>query len=188
MMTPAAITIELWKLAYQTIVEHDDIEDAWSDYCTETKSRYDHESEEYGINLAGYTRLATDAFEQAKLDHMTDAGTGEDDDDPDGFEQVGTVRVDTGTLLIVDPAHADKASVAFEVAQRTDEAGHEHEYDGVLTLGPAVTIETGIGDGFYPVLVRYESIKVGDQPMGRRIAELRIQFWPHPAFTKKPGT
>ena len=38
-------------------------------------------------------------------------------------------------------------------------------------------LRTGIGDGTYPIEVRFE-----DTPFGRRIVEVRIRFWPHPVL------
>jgi hypothetical protein len=99
-------------------------------------------------------------------------------DTPEGFLKIGTVRIDTATLLLADFTHAAEAAEAFD---------HESEEsaDHVWQLGPALAImPTGMGDGFYPVYVRYEEMQAGGQNLGRRIAEVRIVFWPHPAFSK----
>ena len=100
---------------------------------------------------------------------------------PKGFEKVGAICVDTGTILIADPCKAGEAGEDFFEAA-IDENDQNYK-DGVWALPlnehgeAALAIQSGIGDGFYPVFARYEDVG----GFGRRIAEIRIVFLPHPS-------
>ena len=86
--------------------------------------------------------------------------------DPDSTEwqMLGSVTIDTGTLLLIDPVHggADVGTLA------------ESEHAQVPVPGgdfSAVLVTTGMGDGRYPVEGRF-----ADCLFGRRIAEIRVRF------------
>lgn len=82
-------------------------------------------------------------------------------DEPNGWQQLGAVTIDTARLLLVDPVHQGQL-----------ECGEE----GQITIPggdfSAVQVPTGIGDGRYRVEGR-----VVDSPLfGRRLAEIRVRF------------
>jgi hypothetical protein len=102
---------------------------------------------------------------------------------PDTWTRVGSVGVDAGCLLIVDPSYVwqrDNPALYAEVCDTLLSSADGH----CQTLNDlAVIVESGIGDGYYPVEVRYE-----DSPeSGRRIAEVRVRFLPHPYFDDTPA-
>ena len=88
------------------------------------------------------------------------------------WQVIGQVPIDTGRLALLDPMNAD------------DVAEHELGEPGLLNyevvtndlgFGVAVYVSTGLGDGVYPIEVRFE------EAQGiTRIAEVRIRFLPHP--------
>lgn len=85
-------------------------------------------------------------------------------------EKIGTVAIDTGHVVIVDPCRID------EVEQR---------FDGTLEgqLGQFVVgSQTGLGDGRYPVFA-----EVMDHPeLGKRVTALHIHFDPVYCFADDP--
>jgi hypothetical protein len=86
---------------------------------------------------------------------------------------LGMVCIDTGTLLLCDPCQAVEAADDWNEGTRgsVDDLCTVHDHLGL-------TVMTGVGDGFYPVEVRYEDVP----GFGKRVAELRVTFLPHPAF------
>lgn len=94
------------------------------------------------------------------------------------WQRIGEVPVDTGRLVLVDPMNLDDA-VDHEVVV-------DHEMDASMTyelvtnkhgVAVALVLSTGLGDGVYPVEVRFEEAEGAV-----RIAELRIRFLPHPVI------
>jgi hypothetical protein len=87
------------------------------------------------------------------------------DEPSDGKWQVfGSVTVDSGTLLLIDPIHGDA-----DFGELSDS-----EHAQVPIIGgdfSAVLVSTGMGDGRYPVEGRFV-----DCPFGRRVAEIRVRF------------
>jgi hypothetical protein len=84
------------------------------------------------------------------------------------WTEVGTIGVDSGSMLIVDPTYVDETYVAH---------GERHESEFVAGgetggYGRGVFVTAGLGDGVYPVEVRY----IQDPDFGRRIAEVRVRF------------
>jgi hypothetical protein len=49
---------------------------------------------------------------------------------------------------------------------------------GPSEIDMGVIVSSGLGDGVYPVEVRYEDVP----GWGRRVAEVRVRFLPHPYF------
>lgn len=97
--------------------------------------------------------------------------------------QVGSVGVDAGCLLLADPSYVWQQDQPDRYEQEVCcdwtayrvlrfEKGHE---------GLGVLVSTGLGDGFYPVEVRWEDAG----GFGRRIAEVRVRFLPHPYFPQE---
>jgi len=86
------------------------------------------------------------------------------DPDDDGWQVLGSVTIDTGTLLLGDPVHG---AVAIE--------GPLESFCIQVSIPggdfSAVVVHTGMGDGRYPVEGRF-----ADCPLGRRIAEIRVRF------------
>jgi len=96
------------------------------------------------------------------------------------WETIGEVCVDSARLIICDPCRAAAASTVFIHA---DIDFNELAIKGIRShqlrrdSDPlAVVVETGLGDGMYKVEACYEDLS----EWGRRIAEIRIKFLPHP--------
>ena len=84
--------------------------------------------------------------------------------DGDQWQAMGSVTIDTGTILLIDPIHgrADVGTLG------------DSEYAQVAIPGgdySAMLVSTGMGDGRYLVEGRF-----ADSPFGRRIAEIRVRF------------
>ncbi len=86
------------------------------------------------------------------------------DSDSTAWQMLGSVTIDTGTLLLIDPVHggADVGTLAESQHAQVPVPGGNFS---------AVLVGTGMGDGRYPVEGRY-----ADCPFGRRIAEIRVRF------------
>jgi hypothetical protein len=93
------------------------------------------------------------------------------------WRTIGEVCVDSGHIIIGDPCNADDASSEW---MNNDLDLNECARNGVRTwqVANAVVAETGLGDGVYEVEARYEDL--GE--WGKRVAEIRIKFLPHPYF------
>jgi hypothetical protein len=88
---------------------------------------------------------------------------------------IGEVAVDTATLVICDPCQMG------EVFDRDDELRDLDDDQAAVLVNEhkfpiAVAVTTGLGDGQYAIEARYEDL--GE--WGRRVAEIRIKFLPHP--------
>jgi hypothetical protein len=97
------------------------------------------------------------------------------------WRTIGEVRVDSDIIVICDPCQADEASDwcaddGFVDSTQNDNAGAELKNDKGFPI--AVAMHTGVGDGQYCVEARYETHLV----LGKRCAEIRIRFLPHPQF------
>lgn len=82
--------------------------------------------------------------------------------------EVGEVGVDSGRLLLGDPAY-----VTPDLIDRL-----EGRQPGQLTHG-VVLVASGFGDGLYPVEVRYVDDPLMSEHLGRpvwRVAEVRVRF------------
>jgi hypothetical protein len=86
--------------------------------------------------------------------------------DPDStkWQLLGSVTIDTGTLLLIDPVHGDADVGTLAESQHAQVPVPGGNFSAVL-------VGTGMGDGRYPVEGRY-----ADCPFGRRIAEIRVRF------------
>lgn len=96
----------------------------------------------------------------------------------DQWEQVGVVGVDSGRITITDYPNEPQVQNAWELMEKADwpytlqlnfKAGHP---------GAGVIVSAGLGDGVYPVYVRYEEV----EGWGKRVAEAKIVFLPHPVL------
>lgn len=82
------------------------------------------------------------------------------------WEELGTVAIDSGLLLLVDALTRGATNVP--------EMGRRHHAQVRLSdrRGTGVVVGTGMGDGGYVVEGRY-----ADCLLGRRIAEIRVVFF-----------
>ena len=89
--------------------------------------------------------------------------------------QIGVVTVDSGTLLLGDPTYY------------TNDKWTQADYDKFVgglkgsigkiphptgRTGKGVLFSTGLGDGIYPVIAKYENIP----GLGERLTEVKIEF------------
>jgi len=101
------------------------------------------------------------------------------------WRTIGEVCVDSANLIICDPLQADKASEwCDDYFRKTDLNGAAINNQGAAQIvnGRGVPVgvitNTGLGDGIYKVEARYEN----HPAFGKRCAEIRIRFLPHPQF------
>ncbi len=90
--------------------------------------------------------------------------------DTDQWTRVGDIAVDTGNIIVADPAYVLKGAtedgLTFEHAVGLDLP--EMPDQAIRSLseeGQGLLIQTGFGDGFYPVFARIDNGRV----MGLRI-------------------
>jgi hypothetical protein len=93
---------------------------------------------------------------------------------------IGTVDVESGTLLLVDPGwHRDSHYGQSEVGEAMATAVENQSQAAALNLADpkgytaGVVVVTGLGDDIYPVEVRYEE---GPRSGMRYVAEVRVRF------------
>ena len=79
----------------------------------------------------------------------------------DNWTFVGTIGIDSGSLIIIDPCYIDKDFNKKNLAK-------------MIKNGLVLKSTTGIGDGAYPV---YANIK-NDPVFGRRVHQLLVDFMP----------
>jgi hypothetical protein len=103
---------------------------------------------------------------------------------------IGEVCIDSATLVLCDPIRGEAAEHWWMDRARKVGVGeldaNQEAADGIDTwqltddrdISIGVALTTGLGDGVYPVEARYED----DETFGRRVAEVRIKFLPHPYF------
>jgi len=87
-----------------------------------------------------------------------------------GWRVIGDVGIDSALLALVDPMN----EVDLDDYLSHDELVQSIESSEGYVIG--LVIQPGIGDGTYPVEARLEDV----EGLGRRIAEIRIKFLPHP--------
>jgi hypothetical protein len=103
----------------------------------------------------------SEALDRLPEDHEQDDG---DSDEPshDGWKPLGSVTIDSGRLLLLDPVHQGRVEMGAEDGQIAIPGGDLS----------AVQVPTGIGDGRYWVDGRFI-----DSPIfGERLAEIRVRF------------
>jgi hypothetical protein len=89
-------------------------------------------------------------------------------------EKIGTVRVDGGAVVVVDPVHVDEVrEQADDLEEITRQFGSEALDDSCVF----VRTLTGLGDGRYPVFATI--IDDPQEPLGNRerVAALHIPFF-----------
>jgi hypothetical protein len=103
----------------------------------------------------------------------------------DEWQTIGEVCVDSGHIVICDPYEADDVYERWDtLADKRDvidDAANgirSYELTNKYCCPIAVVAESGLGNGVYPVEARYEDL--GE--WGKRVAEIRIKFLPHPYF------
>jgi hypothetical protein len=88
---------------------------------------------------------------------------------------IGEVCIDTGTLVVGDPCHLDSIDDKFPSDGFSEQ--FEKDIGNGKTIPTAVSLMTGLGDGFYPVIAT-----IGEVPgWGKRIWGIHIDFIPSPA-------
>lgn len=111
---------------------------------------------------------------------------------PETWVRIGDVGVDAGMIWLGDPCyilHRDEGQEPVDVGKDWSEfceRFHERAKDtGTAQFaynmghdGLGVCVNSGLGDGVYPVEARYED----DPNWGKRVAEVRIKFLPHPVL------
>jgi|688.fasta_scaffold71266_1 hypothetical protein len=91
----------------------------------------------------------------------------------EGWEFAGSVAVDSGQLLLIDPAYELPTPAGLEMAIKAADlpcaevALSEHQ------LHSAVVCQSGIGDGVYPVFVRMAPSPLG----GDAVSEIKVVFF-----------
>jgi hypothetical protein len=94
------------------------------------------------------------------------------------WQRIGDVPVDTGRLVLVDPMNLE--DVVEHLSEVIDhEVPESMTYELItneLDVAVALILDTGLGDGVYPVEARFE------QAGAVRIAEIRVRFLPHPVI------
>jgi hypothetical protein len=93
------------------------------------------------------------------------------------WRTIGEVCVDTATLIICDPCQLDEAGDSNWWSERLND-NHSVVLNNKHHCPIAVAVRTGIGDGRYKVEARY----INDPEWGKRVAEIRIKFLPHPVL------
>jgi hypothetical protein len=77
------------------------------------------------------------------------------------WEQIGTVLVDTGCIMIGDPCrlvdleYGEMFPEGAALHQQIEQPAHDGQ-PGDQIIPAAVTLRTGIGDGYYPVMALIE--------------------------------
>jgi hypothetical protein len=96
------------------------------------------------------------------------------------WQTIGQVCVDSGRVIIGDPCNADDACREWSSDTIYKLDLNECARKGIMAhqVANAVIATSGMGDGVYDVEARYED--TGE--WGKRIAEIRIRFLPHPYF------
>jgi hypothetical protein len=88
------------------------------------------------------------------------------------WESLGQLLIDHGEMVLMD------RSYLHEVPDPDDEGDESLLFVPVVNdfgIELGMVMSTGIGDGVYPIEARFE-----DTAFGRKIAEVRIRFLPHP--------
>ena len=94
------------------------------------------------------------------------------------WQRIGEVPVDTGRLVLLDPMNVDE--VAHYEADKEVGAIEPMTYELITNehdVAVALILDTGLGDGVYPVEAHFEEAEGAV-----RIAELRVKFLPHPVI------
>ena len=87
------------------------------------------------------------------------------------WRHAGSVTVDTGAVLVSDPASSRPQGAPLDPGALYGEVGQSpHPTDTAV----AVVCSSGLGDGRYPVVVRVVNLPF----WGERVAELRVLFFP----------
>jgi hypothetical protein len=94
------------------------------------------------------------------------------------WQRIGEVPVDTGRLVLLDSMNVDE--VAHYEADKEVGAIEPMTYELITNehdVAVALILDTGLGDGVYPVEARFEEAEGAV-----RIAEIRVWFLPHPVI------
>jgi hypothetical protein len=90
-----------------------------------------------------------------------------------GWQIVGEVAIDSGTIALIDPQNdALLEDYWTGIGSGLIEPASVHRLSTEAGVLVGLIVRTGFGDGVYPVEARFTD--EGD--LGRRVAEIRIQF------------
>jgi hypothetical protein len=93
-----------------------------------------------------------------------------------GWQVIGEVGIDSGCLVLVDPAYTAYVEGFWE-RPNLDATLYRVMSPHAVNVQLGVVVPTGMGDGVYPVEGRFENVDGG-----QRLAEIRIRFLPHPVI------
>lgn len=86
-----------------------------------------------------------------------------------GWHKIGTIAVDSGTIVVVDPCYIESGFDLKPVFVATDGDRHGGERVFAGTHGTGVVVASGGGDGSYPLSAYYDEEGI--------IREVSISFW-----------
>jgi hypothetical protein len=93
------------------------------------------------------------------------------------WQQIAQIPIDTMRLVLVDPMNLE--TVIDHVGEVEDHVVPDSMTYELVTndygVAVALILETGLGDGLYPVEARFE-----EAAGAVRVAEIRVRFLPHP--------
>lgn len=87
----------------------------------------------------------------------------------DGYEKIGSIPVDAGTVVVADPSFLMNGDDGVEVGLWDI---YESVNETTDTMRDFVAVTSGLGDGCYPVYAKYVDVP----GWGKRVAELRVVF------------
>ena len=114
--------------------------------------RWDHETGEYMQHVLGYSIVA------ASYLRLVDRATEGEAMNAAQYEKIGTLGVDSGAVMVVDPAYvinhqAEQITVNERLQSMVEQlqAGGQMDLAGMGLHGDGVAAYTGIGDGVFSV-------------------------------------
>lgn len=102
------------------------------------------------------------------------------------WQEAGVVGVDSGSLTLTDYPDQRQVKQCHEIFGQ-DKVAAQYKGDRLFSrqlnfdkghAGAGVVVDSGIGDGLYPVFIRTEEVP----EWGTRVAEVKVRFLPHPYF------
>jgi hypothetical protein len=89
------------------------------------------------------------------------------------MKKIGRVGVDSGTLMIVDPAYIDSDIPSYDeiVGLKGKAWDLSTQLKNKKGIDTGVAFQSGYGDGVYDVFA-----EIGDTPFGKRVKSVRIDL------------
>jgi hypothetical protein len=109
--------------------------------------------------------------EDVALDEVTTKERSDHSPDPDGWETIGSIGVDSGLILLADPCHVLDPQRYMALLEQPVRAHGLRDTSCLTPEGGALSVvtPTAEGDGLYDIEARYD-------PNEGRIIELRVVF------------